>query len=322
MIVLITARGHGYTLRSIRNGKFGFPAAPLKIVSYEMLLRAWRVPRATYVFSDLERLSPFNLRLASELYRALQAQGLRCINDPARVKTRFALLRSLYRAGINSFNCYRADESPAPERFPVFIRYEADHGQPLSGLIASQDELERALKEIESQGISMRGIIVTEYCAKPDSTGIFNKWGAFRIGQHMMVDHIAVEKNWLVKYGKWDDLTDDLVRQEHDAVSQNQAGSDLERAFDLACIEYGRADYSIVDGRTVIYEINTNPYVGPFVPDPKPLRLKTQQIARTRFGQALQSIDTEKTGGVFIKASPLLWKCRRWKIGWLLPKNP
>ncbi|MBY0382635.1 MAG: hypothetical protein K2W78_12030 [Xanthobacteraceae bacterium] len=323
MIVLITARGHGYTLRSIRNGKFGFPTPALKIVSYDAMLRARRVPRATYIFSDIERLSPFELRMASELYRAMQARGLKCLNDPARVKSRFGLLRTLHREGINPFNCYRADEYPEPARFPVFIRYESDHGVPLSLLLDSQSALDAALKSLESDGIPQRGVVVTEYCAESGSTGLFSKWGAFRIGGPPFVDHVAVEKNWLVKYGKWDDLTDEIVRDEHDAVSANRVSAALARAFDLANIEFGRADFAIIGGETVIYEINTNPYIGPFVPDPKPLRLKTQEIARTRFGKALAEIDTDGDGNVSIDATPLLRKCRQWwRIGWMLPKYP
>ena len=35
--------------------------------------------------------------------------------------------------------------------------------------------------------------------------------------------------------------------------------SDLTRAFALAGIDFGRADYGVVGGRVQIYEINTNP---------------------------------------------------------------
>lgn len=322
MIVLITARGHGYTLRSVRTGKFGFPTPVLKIMSYEALFRARRIPKATYIFSDLERLPTFELRLAAELYRTIRAEGLLCLNNPAKVKSRLALLQTLHREGINPFNAYRADEYPRPVRFPVFARFESDHGVPLTPLINSQAELDLALSALEAGGTPLRGVIVTEYCAAPNEAGLFSKWGAFRVGRQMSVDHVAVEKNWLVKYGKWDDLTDEVVQEEHQSVSLNRFSPDLERAFDLSCIEFGRADYAILDGRTVIYEINTNPYVGPFVPDPKPLRLKTQQIARTRFAKALTDIDTSEEGSVALNPGPLLRNCRRWRIGWLLPKHP
>ncbi|RTL53968.1 MAG: hypothetical protein EKK40_05360 [Bradyrhizobiaceae bacterium] len=324
MIVFITTRGHGYSLKSIQNGTFGFPAPSLKIMSYERLLGARRIPRATYIFSDIERLPPFLLGVAAELYRAMRGEGLRCLNDPAKVKSRLALLRTLHRSGINPFNAYRADESPRPARFPVFVRFETDHGSPLTGLIHSQAELETALSDLENSGTPLRGAIVTEYCSSSDADGLFHKWGTFRIGDQYSVDHIAVEKNWLVKYGKWDDITEPVAREEHETVSQNRFSPDLSRAFELAHIEFGRADYAIVDGRIAIYEINTNPYIGPFVPDSKPLRLQTQTIARTRMGKALEAIDTEDGGTVRLSAdpSPLLKKCRRWRLGWQLPKHP
>jgi len=322
MIVLITSRGHGYTLKSITNGKFGFPTPAVTITRYERLLGARRFPKATYIFSDIERLSPFELRLAAELYRAMSAAGLRCLNDPAKVKSRLSLLQTLHRSGINPFNAYRADEYPRPTRFPVFVRFESDHGVPLSELIHSQDELDAALTAIEDKGIPLRGTIVVEFCAVADGAGLFAKWGAFRVGQDITVDHVAVEKKWLVKYGKWDDLTEEIVDEEHRAVSSNQVSSQLKQAFDLACIEFGRADYAIVDGKTIIYEINTNPYIGPYVRDPKPLRAETQIIARTRLGNALKAIDTNGDGHVSIELTPLLRKCRRWRIGWLLPKYP
>jgi len=43
----------------------------------------------------------------------------------------------------------------------------------------------------------------------------------------------------------------------------------------------------------VVYEINTNPFIGHYVPDPKPLRRETQTLARQRFADALEAIDTK-----------------------------
>ena len=86
MIVFITTRGNGYTLKSLADGTFGVPVPQFKTTHYERLLRAWRLPRATYIFGDLERLTPWELRLAAELYRSMRVAGLRCLNDPAKGK--------------------------------------------------------------------------------------------------------------------------------------------------------------------------------------------------------------------------------------------
>ena len=52
--------------------------------------------------------------------------------------SRVELLRSLNAAGINPFDVMRADESPRPTRFPVFLRFEMDHNNLLSGLLATR----------------------------------------------------------------------------------------------------------------------------------------------------------------------------------------
>ena len=51
------------------------------------------------------------------------------------------------------------------------------------------------------------------------------------------------------------------VKEELEYIEANPHAEVLRRAFDLARIEYGRADYGVVDGRVEIWEINTNPYV-------------------------------------------------------------
>ena len=105
MIVAITTRGHGDTLVSLSNGSFGFPVPKFVMESYDKLLCARRVPRATYIFTDLERLAPWELRGAGELYRTLTEQGLRCLNDPARHGARRVCGRYMRLASIPLMFC-------------------------------------------------------------------------------------------------------------------------------------------------------------------------------------------------------------------------
>jgi len=73
----------------------------------------------------------------------------------------------------------------------------------------------------------------------------------------------------------------------------------------------------------VVYEINTNPFIGHYIPDPKPLRRETQTLARQRFAKALEAIDTKGTGTVAVPASEVLRPFRRaWRFGWLGPRRP
>ena len=206
MIIVLTVRGHEYTFASFANGTYGFPAPQVRTMTYEHLFAARRVPRATYAFTDLDRLAPWELRIAADRYRRMGEAGLRCLNNPALAMSRVALLRALHRAGVNPFDVYRADEAPQPKRFPVVLRTEADHWTPKPDLIADQVALDLALAARRQEGVPLRGTLVVEHCPAPYDKSLWHKWGSFRIGSRMSVDHIGVEDHWYVKHGVWDML--------------------------------------------------------------------------------------------------------------------
>ena len=322
MIIVVTVSDHRNTFACFRDGKYGFPAPDLRTMAYEDLVRARRVPRATYIFTDLERLSSWELQLAATLYRRLKKRGLRCLNDPARVMTRFELLRGLHRAGINPFNVYRADEQPRPERFPVFLRDEDHHASPPPELLASQQELDAALETRRARGIPLRGTLIVEHRAAPYAGGCWHKWGTFRVADRMSVDHIAVDDTWYVKVGKWDLLDERAVAEEHEAATSNRFAGALADIFAFAGIEFGRADHATVDGRLVVYEINTNPFVYHYVPDPNPLRRKTQVMVRQRFAAALAEIDCSESGSRKMNPPAPFGTRRIWSFGTQVPKRP
>src|SRR5690242_15742486 len=94
---------------------------------YHRAFSSPRLPRATYIFGDMDRLGFWELELSARLYRVLRAAGMRTLNDPALVKQRFALLRALNRERRNHFQVYRVDDGERPGRFPVFLRTESAH---------------------------------------------------------------------------------------------------------------------------------------------------------------------------------------------------
>src|SRR5262249_49332410 len=161
------------------------------------------------------------------------------------------------------------------------------------------------LAKFPALGLPLRGIIVVEVCSRPYDGSLWHKWGTFRVGANMSVDHIAVDDNWLVKFGVWEKLTDAAVADEYQAVKSNRFADGLMPIFEIAGIDYGRADHATMDGQTVVYEINTNPHIGPYVPDPKPLRREAQTLARQRFAAALDEIDTIESGSVKVPKSKL-----------------
>ena len=46
-------------------------------------------------------------------------------------------------------------------------------------------------------------------------------------------------------------------------IENNAYEGIMRKIFDLASIEYGRADCGVVDGKIQVYEINTNPDIRP-----------------------------------------------------------
>lgn len=322
MIVLITTRGNGYTLASLSRGTYGVPTPAFRTTHYERLFGAWRVPRATYVFADLERLAPWELRIAADLYRAMTAAGLRCLNDPARAMARVEFLSALQSAGINPFSVYRADTVPRPARFPVFIRSENDHARARSDLFFDQDALDRALRDARASGMPLRGLLVVEHAAEPYAERLWAKWGTWRIGDAIVTEHIAVDDTWLVKTGDHAKVSEAIVADEHDAVVSSRFAAEVRPAFDIAGIEFGRADHAQLARKTIVYEINTNPYAGPYVPDRSPLRQQTQMAARSRIASALAAIDTKETGRVSITGSVVRRRVRWWRPGFITPRRP
>lgn len=294
MIVVLTAPGHSYTLKSMVDGTFGAAVPPMRIASYTEYLKPGTVPvsHATHVFTDIERLSPKLLRAAADLYRRLQALGVCCLNDPARVLSRAELLTALHDRGLNPTRVYRADTLPRPARFPVFIRTEDDHETPEPTLYESQAALDDALESMRKEGMPLRGLLVIEKVDTPYADGLWAKWGTWRIGSRLVVEHIAVDTTWLVKHGRHDCITEVIAADEFDAVSTNRFAGALAPLFDMAGIEFGRADHAFTAAGPVVFEINTNPFIGAYADDPWPQRRQAQQMARERLADALRAIDT------------------------------
>lgn len=322
MIVLIVTRGNDYTLRSLVKGTYGPPVPKFRMMHYEQLFGAAWVPRATFIFGDLERLAPWELRIAADLHQSMIDAGLRCLNNPATAMSRVEFSETMRRAGNNPYRVFRADAHPVPDRFPVFLRSENDHAKPAAALYHDQSQLDAALGALRKSGTPLRGMLVSELAAEPYSENLWAKWGTWRIGDRMVVEHIAVDDIWLVKTGDHKKVTDAIAADEHDAVARNRYASELKQAFDMASVEFGRADHAAFEGRQAVFEINTNPYSGPYVPDAREVRRQTQLTARANIAEALRSIDTERRGWVRLAPSPIRRPIRWWRPGFVTPRRP
>jgi len=304
MIRFVVTEGHKYTVAAFGKG-FGVSVPPVAAISYAELFSSATTPAGTYIFADIERLVDSETVLAAEIYRVLRAaDGCRVLNDPATVRIRYGLLRRLREAGLNDFDSYRADGCPRPSHFPVFVRRQAEHAHALSGLLRNQEELDRKLDELVTKGESLRGLIVIEFCAEPVAPGIFRRYGMFRIGEGMHLDHIVTEDSWNVKFGKLGLADEAMYEADHLAISENLFAEELRAAFELGGIDYGRADFGVVNGRPQVYEINTNPYVGSLSPHPSPIRSASSYLAHLRFARLLEEIYVPDTGRTIALETP------------------
>lgn len=293
MIRFAMTRGHEHTLDPVRRD----PTAPrIEIARYDRLIRSRSLPRVPHVFTDLDRLDPWTLELAGVIHRGLARAGVPVLNDPARVKTRFALLRALHEAGLNDFNAYRPEEGIWPERYPVFLRRDAGHGAPLSDLLQDRDALEAAIEAALANGTPESSLVIVEYCAEPVAPDLYRKLAAQRVGDRVFQQISVYHFRWLVKYGKRNFATEAFYRRDLEEARTNPHAEALWPAFEIAGIEWGRADFGIVGGRIQVYEINTNPQLFGAGDHPSPFRVETIRIARNALSEALHKLDAEGRG--------------------------
>jgi hypothetical protein len=301
MIWFLTTRGHEYTVKHLVRGKMeGEKVPPCSVKSYDRFLSHKKVVAGTYIFTDIERLTPWEIRLAAEGYAAL-AGDVRCrvLNNPARIMARYELLRNLQAEGFNDFEVIRADERRWPEKYPVFLRHEQDHGKPLSlDLWKNREELAAALADAQAQGISLRGLLIIGYAAEAFEGPWFIKYNTFRVADAVFAHHAVLEDSWNVKYGN----PNKKLPEEHKVFEQkfvfgNRYVDILRRVFDIAHIEYGRADFGVVAGRPQIYEINTNPYISADPGSESPTRRATIAMSTKRLCESLANLETQRIAG-------------------------
>jgi len=259
-------------------------APHVRVILYDELFRMRRVPVGTWIFSDLERLDRPDLERAARCWDALEGSGhpVRLFNHPLRVKRRYELLRALKEAGRNDYDVYRIDEGRTPARFPVFLRVENDHKGPETELIHDAAALAEAIARLPAEGKSRAHRMITEYCAEADARGRFRKYGAFLLDGEIVPRHLLVNEHWVAK-GRDRESCNDTIPEQIEYARKNPHAEALERAFEIAEIDYGRVDYTIVDGRIQVYEINTNPQItvpGRGQGDPRRRRLSEEFAER------------------------------------------
>jgi hypothetical protein len=308
MFRFLTTHGHGYTVEAFVRPSPGADAPRCRAATYDAVLRSNRTIKAVHVFTDLERLSDSELVAAAGLYRGLRDAGIPCLNDPARVMCRYQLLCNLFEEGINPFAAYRADARPKPARFPVFVRNEADHSGPMSGLIKDQVELNDYLRRLVEGGRPLRGLLVIEYAAEPLPGGIWRKTGTYRIGKKYTVNHHDLSDDWVAKLHGQHVTNEALQLEEQAVVVANNVPDSVRRAFDIAGVEWGRADHASFRDREIIYEINTAPV--PWMTDSygNTIRMETKRVEARRMYGLLREIDWGDGSAIRYRRGRSIWR--------------
>jgi hypothetical protein len=287
LIVLLATASHRRTHLPLTRWK----GIEVRVLPYHRVLTAARLPGATYIFADMDRLNFWDLELSARLYRLLAAAGMRVLNDPAAVQQRFALLRALHASGRNDFRVYRVEEDEPVARYPVFLRTQSAHRGALSDLLHDPEGVARAVTAAVREGIPRKELMLVEYCAEPIDGTLFRKLAVYRVGATMVPSLAVHESRWHAKAGELGIADKAMYEDEHESVRTNRYGELIRPAFEAARIEYGRADFGMVQGRPQVYEINTNPSIKSVTSHPFPIRVETARLGMEQMRRAFAAID-------------------------------
>lgn len=300
MIYYLVTRRHAYTMRSFIDTWAKELLPRVKVLSYESLPYSWSPRQGTYIFSDIERLTLEQAESLSRIWEELATaeSGIRLLNHPMQSMRRYELLRALCERGFNNFNVYRLAEVRMPERFPVFIRGENDHGGSLTPLLETPQALSVAIDEI-SRRSGLKDKVMIEFCNTADSNGTFRKYSAYIVGDRIFPQHMMFGQGWMLKSVINVARKKAELYEERHYLRNNPHESQLRAVFQLAGIDYGRIDYGMLDDKPQIWEINTNPTLMHISPGPPRCGAERVQFVRKMIS-ILEELDYEVNANVMI----------------------
>ena len=263
----------------------------IRTISYRRLPLLGSLPKGSCIFADYERARSWTMSQARKLSARLRAdpEPRVVLNDPAAYVPRFELLKTLSARGINHFHVCRPGAAGGPPRFPVFLRSEVDHCGPITGLLHSHDDVERALRQLSFRNrLRRKHLMIVEYVHSAGHDGVFRKYSAMNIRGTLIPRHVLFSNNWVTK--KPDLVTDATVEEEVAFLEQFPHRQQLAEIFNLAGVDYGRIDYGIRDGRIQVWEINTNPVLVPLRGILHPKRLPAQARSANAIANSLRAL--------------------------------
>ncbi len=259
MIFYVAHREHAYTQAVVLLYLRTDLQASFRLVRYEDagLLRG--VHAGVVIWSDMDRLTSDELSRAAAISAELAGKtGLTQLNHPTASLQRFDLLRLLHADGSNAFRVFRPDELEEPIRYPVFIRDETGALYREPPLLHDRPALDAAIARLD--GSTLVRPMVVEMVGTSGADGYFRKYAAFRVGDTIYGQHCAMSKSWFVK-NQVGELLPEHIDEIRAYIAANPDADAVMQVFEKARMQYGRIDYTFVDGRLVVFEINSNPTV-------------------------------------------------------------
>jgi hypothetical protein len=257
MVFYVVTREHSYTMTA-----YARDWDRLRLVFYDDLFRASSLPVGAYIFSDLDRLTSSERRLAAAAWQqiASAAPHMRLLNNPATVLCRYELMHELTKSGENQYRARRATEGLDDGlRYPVFVRCEREHEGSITPLLHNAMALRSALVWARFKGYRARDLLVVEFCDTSDATGLFRKYSAFLVDGEVLPRHLLFSRSWHLK--KPDIADAETASEVETYLEGNPHEEAIRRIFRRANIDYGRIDYSMLGDQPQVWEINTNPLV-------------------------------------------------------------
>lgn len=283
-------------------------ARTVRLLPYEELFQLSHAPAGAWIFADADRLPVAARELAASICAQLRAAGndpRSLLNDPNLTMGRFELLSLLAREGANRFRVFSLADGVAHDyRFPVFVRRANDHGIA-SELLTSVAEVRRAVSAMRWRGVPLRDLIAVELCDTADTAGIYRKYSYMRVGADVFPAHLCFGTRWSVHWTE--PRVAAQVSEEHAFFAHTTHAPEVRRIFERARIDFGRIDYSLLDGALQVWEINANPTLAAPATTYSEEALALHARVTERVAAAWQQLSDLPVGGrVALKKEPLL----------------
>lgn len=305
MIHFLSTGRHTYTMQVFLENWAAELRQSLSICTYERIELHRIFPPGTYLFTDFERMVDSELQLMRNIADGLAAHKdtYRVLNHPGQWSNRLKFQQKLAALGTQRFRVFPAENPPEDIRFPVFLRRSDDHKGNKTPLLRDRDELERGLAQISKweRAIHPGRWIICEFCDTADSGGMYRKYGVQKIGGRLLPRHLFFNRDWMVRDTNM--YEPEYIQEEMDFI-ENFASSDvapkLHQFFELCGLDYGRIDYSVLDGEIQVWEINSNPMLSLPLAEVKtprhPAFQKSMQLTREAFLHLAESSPKEALG--------------------------